>query len=351
MTGGKGQYPKFTRSATLWRVAQAITLVVTLALVYALVVTPESALGLLWNVAIPVLPATFLVTPIIWRSICPLATANMLSNGLVGRRRLGRKAARSAGLVGLFLLAVLVPARLILLNDSGIVMAVLIAALLIGALVTGAFFDAKAGFCNAVCPVLAVERLYGQRPLLNVRNPRCPDCTLCTSRGCIDLAADKALRHAIGPKTSGHRWLLEPYGVFAAAFPGFVLGYFSTDGVVAGGSYLSSVISVYGSVIGYALCSWIVVAAGVRLLRIRSGFALPILAGLAAAIYYWFASVTTAGYLGGGESDIVAIRVAALALIAWWLLRGLRAANRRRDAPVPGAVPVAMEGRPGDAII
>ena len=33
--------------------------------------------------------------------------------------------------------------------------------------------ERKAGFCNALCPILPVERLYGQAPLVAAGNPRC----------------------------------------------------------------------------------------------------------------------------------------------------------------------------------
>ena len=100
----------------------------------------------------------------------------------------------------------------------------------------------KAGFCNSICPVLPVERLYGQAPLATLSNPRCPDCTLCTPRGCIDLSPSKSVAQTFGPVRRSQAWLFTSFGVFAGSFPGFVLGYFTWQDVpfaAAGTVYLA----------------------------------------------------------------------------------------------------------------
>src|SRR5690606_14283352 len=148
---------------------------------------------------------------------------------LPGRRTRGLKldarALRWAAPAGVALLALLVPARRFLFNVDGSALAAVIVAVAVLALVSGFVFERKAGFCNAICPVLPVERLYGQRPLARVGTAHCPSCSLCTTRGCLDVSAEKALPQLLGPARRSTRWLLTPYGAFAAAFPGFVLAY------------------------------------------------------------------------------------------------------------------------------
>ena len=63
-------------------------------------------------------------------------------------------------------------------DTSGPIMGAVVALVAVGALVLGLLYDAKAGFCNAMCPVLPVERLYCQSPLIDVPNPRCVPCTI-----------------------------------------------------------------------------------------------------------------------------------------------------------------------------
>jgi len=177
----------------VWKVAQFLGVVLTVVLLAGLYREPDLTLKILWNAVIPLLPAVFLVQPEIWRNACPLATLNVLSGRRAGKRTLSPEAARRFGAVGIVLLFAMVPARRFLFNTDGTALAITITAVAVLALVLGFVFDMKAGFCNALCPVLPVERLYGQRPLFKVPNAHCKPCTLCTRRGCIDLVQTKSV--------------------------------------------------------------------------------------------------------------------------------------------------------------
>lgn len=309
-----------TRSDRLWTVAQVVAFAATLVLLLGMLRTPDTALGVLWNVLIPLVPASLLISPQLWRNVCPLATANMATNGLVGNRIPSEKAMRVAASGGMVLLLVLVPARRFVFNTNGPALALTVVAVVVAALVLGAVFDAKAGFCNAVCPVLPVERLYGQRPLLQLGNPRCPRCTLCSVKGCIDLSPQKAVQAALGRKGRSHGWLITPFGAFAAGFPGFVLGYFrAVDGP------LSSAGAVYLEVFAWMAASYILTVLIVRLFGVGSDRMMPALAAAAAALYYWFAAPSLADFAGLPQGVAVALQVAFLTLVAVWYGRGLRA--------------------------
>ena len=73
-------------SSPLWAVAQIGALVATALLVIGLLYAPKIALSVLWTIVIPMVPGSLLLTPHLWRNVCPLATCNMLANGLLGRR-------------------------------------------------------------------------------------------------------------------------------------------------------------------------------------------------------------------------------------------------------------------------
>ena len=98
-------------------------------------------LGLLWNVAIPVLPAVFLVNPMLWRNACPLATLNKATGDRFGTRQLLGAGTR-AGALGIVLLFVMVPARRFLFNTDGIALAVTIVLVATLALVAGFLYSA-----------------------------------------------------------------------------------------------------------------------------------------------------------------------------------------------------------------
>jgi hypothetical protein len=289
---------------------------VTVALLVALVAWPGVALRVLWDLLIPVLPASFLIAPQLWRGVCPLGTLNQWTGGSLGRRQLNGRLLTAANAVGILLLVLMVPARRFVFNENGPALAATIAAVAVLALTLGALFGGRAGFCNAVCPVLPVERLYGQYPLRGLDNRRCDRCTVCIPKGCLDLDPIRSFAHAIGREAGRHRWLTTTYGAFAAALPGFIVGYFTLGNVpwtAAAGVYL-----------WVALCSagsYLAATAVVRVFGLTRPVGLALLAASAVALYYWWAAPLIAGLLGVPPAGAVVGRAAALALVAVWLVR------------------------------
>jgi hypothetical protein len=310
---------------TRWRVAQALALLATGVLLGLLVWRPATGLTILWSIAIPILPAVFLVQPGLWRNLCPIATLSMLTNRRVGGRILDNGHVPLAGAIGVVLLALLVPARRFLFNSNGLALALAILGVVALAMTLGVLFDRKAGFCSGICPVLPVERLYGQRPLLAIGNPRCAPCTMCTSRGCLDIAQQKAIPQVLGRDRISHAWLGTHFGIFAAAFPGFVVGY----NLTANGP-VSSAGQVYLTIAGASLLSYGITVTLVRGLNLDATLAMRGLGAFAFAAYYWFAAVAISADLGLPDLAPVWIRGAALALLIAWMSRDLGSLARRR---------------------
>ncbi len=228
----------------------------------------------------------------------------------------------ATGAIGIVLLVVMVPARRFLFNTDGVALAFTIIAVVALAIVLGGFLQLKAGFCNAICPVLPVERLYGQHPLVRVSNPRCVPCTMCTSKGCIDLAPTKSIAQTLGTARRTHAWLGRGFGIFAAAFPGFVVGYYTVqDGPLAIAG------SVYLHVALWAIASYVTTMLIVWTFAISAARAVVLLAALAAGLYYWFAADTIATAFNIPSTVTTAIRVAALALVVFWLWRAVPVAG------------------------
>jgi len=303
-------------SPRLWKTAQTVGVLLTLVLLAALVTSPRQSLHLLWDMVIPILPATFLINPLIWRNVCPLGTLNAYTGKRIGTRSIPVSLLNWAWGVGLVLLAVLVPARRFVFNTNGALLAVTIAVVATLALAGGFLFAGRAGFCNALCPVLPVEKLYGQAPLVTLGNARCPTCEVCTSAGCIDLAFTKSVAQTLGPSRRGLGWLLTPFGVFVAAFPGFIYGYFTlanADLAAAGAVYAHVAIS---SIVSYAI-----VAAVVGLSRMPSRTVVHILGGASIAVYYWFAAPTLGAAYGAPVLGPPLVRLAAFSLVAVWMWR------------------------------
>lgn len=300
----------------LHRGAQRAGVALTLVLLVALVRWPDATMHVLWNMVIPLLPAVFLVNPLLWRNVCPLATINAVAGRHTVAPRLAMPSPGIPTAVGIVLLAVMVPARRFLFNVDGPILAATIVAVAGLAALAGRLLPRRAGFCNAICPVLPVEKLYGQAPLVAVGTARCGTCTGCTPSGCIELAGDKTVAQTLGRARRDVRWLRTAFGAFAAAFPGFIVGYFTTtNGTLADAG------AVYLHVATWALGSYLVVAAIAVLARVSVRLAMPVLGGLSLGLYYWFASPALATAWGLPESAGAAVRALAFTLVGVWAWR------------------------------
>ncbi len=311
-----------TPRTSIWAAIQALGVVLTGALVWALIQWPTLALHVLWDMVIPLLPAVFLLNPMLWRNVCPLATLNDWTSRPEGRP-VSRPFLHAAWIVGILLLALLVPARRFLFNVDGTSLALTITGVGMLALVSGLRFPRRAGFCNSLCPVLPVEKLYGQSPLLPVSHSRCTRCDVCTPAGCIDLAGGKSARQSLGAR-GATKWLGSPFGVFAAGFPGFIVGYFTTPD-----SSLAAAGGVYLGIAAWTVGSYLIVVLLATLLRPRVSDALPVLGATSAALYYWFAAPGLGASYRFAANGPLVVRVVAFALVSCWLWKALGLHVRR----------------------
>ncbi|MEW5917895.1 MAG: hypothetical protein AB1762_15945 [Gemmatimonadota bacterium] len=299
-----------------WTIAQYAGVALTLLLLLGLAIRPALWLHVLWDMVIPLLPAVFLLNPMLWRNVCPLATLNSLTGRSIGRRTLDARAARFACGIGLLLLFLLVPARRFLFNTNGIALGATILAVSLLALIGGAIFSRRAGFCNAMCPVLPVEKLYGQNPLVQIGSARCADCSLCTASGCIDLAATKTVAQTMGPRRKDGRWLLTPFGVFAASFPGFIVAF----SLLENGA-LDTAPAVYAQILAFAVVSYLAVAIITGASRLSMSRVMPLLGAAAFFLYYWFGAPVVAAAYGAPTVGVIVIRAGATLLLSVWLAR------------------------------
>ena len=219
-------FPNYTQLPTYlplaaWGVLRAASVAATAGLAALLLLRPQAGLFLLWHVAVPLLPAVFLLAPGLWRNLCPLAAANQLprvagfSRGLTHARAI-REYSYVIGMVALF---GLVSARKLAFNDSGTAAGLLVLGALLLAFLGGLVFKGKSGWCSSVCPLLPVQRLYGQTPFVTIANAHCRPCVGC-AKNCYDFNPAVA---SLADQYDQDRQYVAYRRFFAAVFPGLSL--------------------------------------------------------------------------------------------------------------------------------
>jgi hypothetical protein len=181
---------------------------------------PERAGRVFWTVAIAALPLVFVLAGYHrWRRICPLAFIAQLPArvGLAGQRRAGPWLQAHAYHLALVIFVVSLWLRLIATNGDGIAIAVFLLAISGAAIAVGLLFTGKT-WCNYVCPVSFVEKLYTEpRGLRDTPNSQCGTCTACRP-ACPDINEENSYWKEI---------LLPAKRDVYFAFPGIVLAFYA----------------------------------------------------------------------------------------------------------------------------
>jgi NADPH-dependent 2,4-dienoyl-CoA reductase/sulfur reductase-like enzyme/ferredoxin len=321
-------FPNYTQIPSripvkVWQGMRAGSLVAGVAVAALLIVAPDTGLFVMWKVIIPTLPALFMIAPGLWRNLCPLAASNQTPRALkITRALTAPNWLKEYGYVIAFtLFGTFVLLRRFGLDDSGPLSALLLLGAMIGAFAGGMVLKGKSGWCSTICPLLPVQRIYGQTPLALIANAHCQPCVGCV-KNCYDFnprAAYLADLHDDDSYWSGYRRF------FVGAFPGLVLGFFAIpDGrwhAVLGGIALCVAVSI---------ASFAVLSTFVK----TSPHTLTSLYGAVAfGIFYWYASTILP------EALTWAVRAAAIALAATWFIRTVRKEaaflERAGDRPVP----------------
>ncbi|MBK8046906.1 MAG: hypothetical protein IPK16_07145 [Anaerolineales bacterium] len=184
----------FSIPMPVWYVLRICSVGIALGTAVVLIVRPALGLRVFWGAFIPMVPLLFFVAPGLWRNICPMAALNQtprmfkFSRGLTLPRWWQEYSFVIA--VGLFL--VLAASRKVIFNQNGPALALLILAALGTALLMGSLYKGKSGWCSSICPLLPVQRVYGQTPFVSVPHAHCQPCLGCT-KNCYDLSPKYAL--------------------------------------------------------------------------------------------------------------------------------------------------------------
>lgn len=266
-----------------WRLLRLISVLCALSVATLLVMRPDVGLPVFWGLTVPALPLVFMFTPGLWRNLCPLATSNQMPRRLkliraVTHRTVPQNVAYPLG-VGMLISAVI--GRRLLFNVSGVASAALIVGAMLAAFVGGLLFKGKSGWCSSICPLLPVQRLYGQTPFVRIANTQCEPCVGCT-KNCYDFNPGAAYLADQYDGNPAHRNVRR---FFAGVFPGLVLGYYLVPPAPSIGPasvILQMLAYMAGSLMLFNL---------VDLLVGKTRNLVPVAFGaIAFSLYYWYAA-------------------------------------------------------------
>jgi len=306
----------------MWHLLRLVSVTGAFAVALLLWRQPTLGLPLFWGLIIPALPALFMFAPGFWRNVCPLATSNQVPRRLGVTKALTNQSLSQGAAypLGIAMLIVAVVARKLLFNDSGVATAALIVGAMAAALVGGLLFKGKSGWCSSICPLLPVQRLYGQTPLVRIANTQCEPCVGC-SKNCYDFnpgSAYLADQYDADPAYRNFRRF------FAGVFPGLVLGYYLVPAVGQIGAQ-----AVVGQMTVYMALSLTLFTLVDLLVGKTRNIAPVLFAATAFSLYYWFAAPLvsqTLQRLTGWGLDVQVVgglRAAVLLASLYWVARSL----------------------------
>lgn len=301
-----------------WHVGRAISVALAVGECVLLIAQPAKGLELWWKLAIPLLPLVWLAAPGLWRNLCPLAASNQTPRLLRFTRGLTipdwyREYAPVVGMVAFILL---VASREPLLNSSGVATAVLIGASLLGAFAGGLVFKGKSGWCSSICPLLPVQRIYGQTPFATIPNSHCQPCVGCT-KNCYDFnprVAYLADLYEDDRHYTGYRKF------FVGCFPGLIYCYFTLPAHISAAADYGR----FAVFIGVSAGSFFLAE---TLLKVTVNKITAVYGAVAISLFYFYAAQVLSGTLTGSTSAgwfVWGLRGVVWVLAAVWLVRTWR---------------------------
>lgn len=300
----------------VWRVVRVATVAASIGLCVLLVVDPQDGLRLWWRVTVPLLPLIWFLAPGVWRNSCPLSATNQAPRILKLTRGWTapdwfRAAAPVVGMTAFFAIVILRPSTF---DHHGPATAALIASALVLAFLGGLLLKGKSGWCSSICPLLPVQRMYGQTPLVAVPNAHCRPCVGCT-KNCYDF--NPRVAHLADLHDEDPRWGLNRK-FFAGAFPGLVYGFNTVDST----GWVHARDMLVAMAVGAGSFTALEVGLRISAPKLAAAYA-----GAALNLFYWWAApVLSTGLLGSSQPAFVwPLRAVVLVLTADWLRRTVRA--------------------------
>lgn len=286
VSGARNMFPTFMDMSArvplqAWQALRFVSVAGYLTLIITMFVRPAAGLFIFFGIIVPVLPGLFLTAPGLWRNTCPLAAINQAPR-LFRFTRAGNapKWMQERGyLLAVALFFGIAGSRLAGLDRSGMATGGVLLAVAVAAGSGGVAFKGKSGWCSSICPLFPLQRAYGQTPFVTVPNNHCQPCVGC-AKNCYDFKPRAAYQADLVDSDPG--WSMARK-LFAAALPGFVLGFFLLAG---SGTAVPQRYALLALFLLAAVGTFFVLEATTALSTavLAAGYA-----ALALNIFYWFA--------------------------------------------------------------
>lgn len=210
---------------SVWWMLRIITLIATIGLMFTVAARPRIGLELFWKLIVPLMPLMFAVLPGLWRQICPMALLNQTPQLFGWSRGLTfpLMAKNSIYIVSALTFFLVVTLRHVYFNNEPHALLLLMGTSLGLAFAGGLIFKGRSGWCGTLCPLMPIQKAYGQAPLVLIKNGYCSTCVGC-QKNCYDFNPRAAMHSDLADADqwySGHREF------FAAGLPGLAIGFYT----------------------------------------------------------------------------------------------------------------------------
>ncbi len=276
----------------IWKALQWIFFTIGAFILYTLVFHEEIGIQLLWNFLIPIAPALLVIAPGIWRNVCPMAFTTLFSNRLnwSQKKKLPAKLQKRLYTLSVILLLLIVPLRHAWLDTSGPLSALFIVSLVVTGVTLGFRYNWKSAWCNSLCPIHPVERLYGAKPISSVPNTQCISCEKCAAP-CPD--STPKMNPGLIRKSNTDNLLAY---IMIGGFPGFIWGWFQVQDYSNGVSWSQLFDIYFWPFVGMAVSTILFIGLSViRKQRLHPQL-ISIFTALAVSTYYWYRIPALLGY-------------------------------------------------------
>ncbi len=273
-------FPNYTQMRqrvpqVIWTAARITSIGTGYGIIITAFIRPAVALFIFWRMIVPLLPVLFFLAPGVWRNICPMAALNQTPRLFRFTRALNPPdwLRNNAYLIGIVMFLVIVPSRKALFNTNGPALGLLLLFAFTSALVGGYLFKGKSGWCSSICPLLPVQRLYGQTPFVTVPNGYCKPCVGC-AKNCYDFNPRTA---SVADQYDGDRHYSGYRRIFSGVFPGLILAFYLVPDppkIGVGAMYLQIAIFVLSSVGLFLILDTLLKASSFRISTLFGAIAL-----------------------------------------------------------------------------